>query len=99
MDQFQYQKPPVNERRNYTGKLELRKLWAIPDAKYIWALYEEISIEKCALVDEEPNWDDITETTYDWGTRQGFLGDEEWAKTTAEHFGIEFPEEEYKVSE
>lgn len=96
MDQFKYNQPPKNVRSEGTGKLQLRKLWAIPDAKYIWALYQEYKTETCELVDDEPNWDNITNTEYQWGTQQGFMGEEEWAKKTAEHFGIEFPEEEYK---
>ena len=93
MDQF---KPKNNVRSTGTGKLELRKLWAIPDAKYVWALYQEYITETCELDGDEPNWDKITSTETQWGTQQGFMGEEEWARKTAEHFGIEFPEEEYK---
>ena len=57
------EKQPNNKRSRTTGKLELRKLWSVPKADFIYAL---------------------------------FVGDEEWAKKTAEHFEIEFPKDEWK---
>lgn len=99
MDPYKYNQQP-NVRSTGTGNLQLRKLWAIPDAKYIWALYQEYKTETCEMVEVDgkktPDWNNITSTEMQWGTQQGFMGEEEWAKKTAEHFGIEFPEEEYK---
>lgn len=89
-----------NVRSRTTGVLELRKLWMIPEAKFIWALFIEYEQETCATVEvdgvETPNWDDIVSSEKGWQNPQGYLGDEEWAKKTAEHFNIEFPEEEYQ---
>jgi len=87
---------PKNIRSRMTSELELRKLWHIPEAKYIWALYIGYEQETCELVDGEPNWDNIIKTEKGFNNPQGYVGDEEWAKKTAEHFGIEFPTEEYK---
>ena len=95
--QFQQPQQPKDLRSMTTGKLELRKLWSVPKAEYIYALFVEVKTEKCELKDDEPNWDNILSTTYNWNTPQGYVGDEEWAKKTAEHFEIEFPEEEFKA--
>lgn len=92
---------PLNIRSRATGKLELRKLWNVPGAKYIYALYQEYEQQTCEMEGtgkhKVPNWDKITNTEFIWNTQQGFLGDEEWGKATAEHFDIEFPENEYKA--
>lgn len=92
-----------NVRSKYTGNIEIRKLWDIPNAKYIWGFFEEVLTETCEMVgegaDQKPNWDNLTSSELGWTSRQGFVGDEEWAKTNAEHFGIEFPTEEYKAPE
>lgn len=90
-----------NVRSMTTGKLELRKLWSVPKAEFIYALFVEVKTETCELTEVDgtkvPNWDNITDTTLNWQTPQGYVGDEEWAKKTAEHFEIEFPEEEFKA--
>ena len=80
-----------------TGKLELRKLWSVPKAEFIYALFVEVKTETCELKDDEPNWDNILTSDISWNTPQGYVGDEDWAKKTAAHFEIEFPEEEYKA--
>lgn len=87
---------PKNIRSLTTGKLQLRKLWSVPQAEFIYALFVEVKVETCEMEKDTPNWDKITKTELDWRTPQGYVGDEEWAKKTAEHFEIEFPEEEYK---
>lgn len=95
---------PQNQRSMTTGKLELRKLWSVPKAEFIYALFVEVKTETCEMQTVskdgkevlEPNWEKITTTDVDWRTPQGYAGDEEWAKKTAEHFEIEFPTEEYK---
>lgn len=43
-----------------------------------------------------PDWTNIIKKETGWQNPQGYVGDEEWAKKTAEHFDIEFPTEEYK---
>ena len=91
-----FPQPPKNIRSKTNGKLELRKLWHIPEAKYIWALYIGYEQETCELVDDEPDWTNITSHEEGFQNPQGYVGDEEWGKKTAEHFGIEFPTEEYK---
>ena len=91
-----FPQPPKNIRSKTNGKLELRKLWHIPEAKYIWALYIGYEQETCELVDDEPDWGHITAHEEGFQNPQGYVGDEEWGKKTAEHFGIEFPTEEYK---
>lgn len=88
---------PNNKRTLTTGKLELRKLWSVPKAEFIYALFVEVKVEEAELVDGEPNWDNIVATETSYQTPQGYVGDEDWAKKTAEHFEIEFPEEEYKA--
>ena len=92
---------PKNQRSMTTGKLELRKLWSVPKAEYLYALFVEVKTETCELEkkgeEEIPNWDKITDTQLTWQTPQGYVGDEEWAKKTAEHFEIEFPTEEFKA--
>lgn len=91
---------PTNQRSITTGKLELRKLWSVPQAEFIYALFVEVRIETAELnEDKTPNWDKIISTELDWRTPQGYVGDEEWAKKTAEHFEIEFPKEEYKAED
>lgn len=91
---------PNNVRSITTGKLELRKLWSVPQAEFIYALFVEVRIETAELnEDKTPNWDKITTSELDWRTPQGYVGDEDWAKKTAEHFEIAFPEEEYKADE
>lgn len=91
---------PSNQRSITTGKLELRKLWSVPQAEFIYALFVEVRIETAELnEDKTPNWDKITSTELDWRTPQGYVGDEEWARKTAEHFEIEFPKEEYKAED
>lgn len=88
-----------NKRSRTTGKLELRKLWMIPEAKYIWALFIEYEQETCEMngtgKHQVPDWTKIVSTEKGWQNPQGYLGDEEWGKKTAEHFKIEFPTEEY----
>lgn len=89
---------PNNQRSITTGKLELRKLWSVPQAEFIYALFVEVKVETAELnEDKTPNWDKITDTTLDWRTPQGYVGDEDWAHKTAEHFEIAFPTEEYKA--
>lgn len=95
--QFQQQNQPKNIRSMTTGKLELRKLWSVPKAEFIYALFVEVKTETCELKDDEPNWDNILTSDISWNTPQGYVGDEDWAKKTAAHFEIEFPEEEYKA--
>lgn len=95
---------PQNQRSKTTGKLELRKLWNVPKAEFIYALFLEIETETCEMKEDEcskmvPDWDKIQKTETSWQTPQGYVGDEEWAKKTAEHFEIEFPKEEYKGDE
>lgn len=91
---------PQNVRSVTTGKLELRKLWSVPQAEFIYALFVEVKVETCELnEDKTPNWDKITNTELDWRTPQGYVGDEDWAKKTAEHFEIAFPTEEYKAED
>lgn len=88
---------PKNMRSLTTGKLELRKLWSVPKAEFIYALFVEVKTETCEMVKDEPNWDKITDTKLTWQTPQGYVGDEDWAKKTAEHFEIDFPTEEFKA--
>lgn len=91
---------PQNVRSVTTGKLELRKLWSVPQAEFIYALFVEVKVETAELnEDKTPNWDKITSTELDWRTPQGYVGDEEWGKKTAAHFEIPFPEEEYKADD
>lgn len=90
-------KAPENVRSMTTGKLELRKLWSVPQADFIYALFVEVKTETCEMENDAPNWDKITDTKVHWQTPQGYIGDEEWAKKTAEHFEIDFPTEEYKA--
>lgn len=87
-----------NQRSLTTGKLELRKLWSVPKAEFIYALFVEVRTQTAALNTEtkEPDWDEIVKEELSFQTPQGYVGDEEWAKKTAEHFEIPFPEEEYK---
>ena len=95
---------PNNLRSKTTGKLELRKLWSVPKAEFIYALFVEIETQECEMTSvskdgketTEPNWDKIVKSTIDWQTPQGYIGDEEWAHKTADHFEIAFPEEEWK---
>lgn len=87
---------PNNKRSRTTGNLELRKLWSVPKAEFIYALFVEVETETCELEDNKPNWDKITKTEKTFQTPQGYIGDEEWAHKTALHFDIDFPEEEYK---
>ena len=95
--QFQQPQQPKNIRSMTTGKLELRKLWSVPKAEFIYALFVEVKTETAEMKDDEPNWDNITDTRLDWNAPQGYIGDEEWAKKTAEHFEINFPTEEFKA--
>ena len=92
---------PSNKRSRTTGKLELRKLWNVPKAEYFWALFVEVETQTAVINDatKEPDWEKITETEKSWQTPQGYLGDEDWAKRTAEHFNIPLPTEEYKLEE
>ena len=91
---------PQNVRSTTTGKLDLRKLWSVPKAEFIYALFVEVKTETCELDSEKnPDWEKITTTSIDWQTPQGYVGDEEWAKKTAEHFELEFPKEEWKAGE
>lgn len=95
--QFQQPQQPKNIRSMTTGKLDLRKLWSVPKAEFIYALFVEVKTETAEMKDDEPNWDNIIDTKFNWNTPQGYVGDEDWAKKTAEHFEIEFPEEEFKA--
>lgn len=95
--QFQQPQQPKNIRSMTTGKLELRKLWSVPKAEFIYALFVEVKTETAELKDDEPNWDNIIDTKLDWNAPQGYIGDEDWAKKTAEHFEIDFPTEEFKA--
>lgn len=91
---------PNNVRTITTGKLELRKLWSVPQAEFIYALFVEVKVETAELnEDKTPNWEKIASSELDWRTPQGYVGDEDWAKRTAEHFEIAFPEEEYKADD
>lgn len=90
---------PKNMRSTTTGNLELRKLWSVPKAEFIYALFVEVKTETCEMEKDEPNWDKILTTDLSWQTPQGYVGDEEWAKKTAEHFEIEFPKEEFKMDD
>lgn len=95
---------PNNVRSITTGNLELRKLWSVPQAEFIYALFVEVKIETCEMEEKDkgelaPNWDKIKSTELDWRTPQGYVGNEEWAKKTAEHFEIAFPTEEYKADD
>lgn len=89
-----------NVRSRTTGKLELRKLWNVPAAEFIWALYIEYEQETCAMngtgKHAVPDWNNITSKETGWQNPQGYVGDEAWGKKTAEHFNIPFPEEEYE---
>lgn len=88
---------PKNQRSMTTGKLELRKLWSVPKADFIYALFVEVKTETCEMDGDKANWDKITDTQLTWQTPQGYVGEEEWAKKTAEHFEIDFPTEEFKA--
>lgn len=88
---------PKNVRSMTTGKLELRKLWSVPKAEFIYALFVEVKTETAEMENDEPNWEKITSSELNWQTPQGYIGDEDWAKKTAEHFEIVFPEEEWKA--
>ena len=92
-----------NKLSKTTGKLELRKLWSVPQAEFIYALFLEVETTTYELKEENGkmviNEDKPTGTETTWQTPQGYVGNEDWAKKTAEHFGIEFPKEEYKAEE
>ena len=90
---------PNNQRSTTTGKLELRKLWSVPKAEFIYALFVEVKTETCEMEKDEPNWDKILTTDFSWQTPQGYVGDEDWGHKTAEHFEIEFPTEEFKMDD
>lgn len=88
-----------NKRSRMTGKLELRKLWYVPDGKYIYALAVEVETQTAPTPEkgQEPDFDSKdTISEKGWSVPQGYTGDEDWAKRTAEHFDIAFPEEEWK---
>lgn len=87
---------PNNQRSLTTGNLELRKLWSVPKAEFIYALFVEVRTQTAAMKDGEPDWDNIEKEELAFQTPQGYVGDEEWARRTADHFEIAFPEEEYK---
>lgn len=95
-----FPQPPQNIRSKTTGNIELRKLWHIPEAKYIYALYIEYVQETCKMNGEGkhavPDWNNIIKKETGWQSPQGYVGDEEWAKKTAEHFKIELPKDEYQ---
>lgn len=93
------QNKPNNTRSITTGKLELRKLWSVPKAEFIYALFVELRTETAKLRKGTPDWSHITSSELSWQTPQGYVGDEEWARKTAEHFEISFPEEEYKADD
>lgn len=92
---------PNNKLSKTTGKLELRKLWSVPQAEFIYALFLEVEITTYELKEVDGkmviNEDKPTGTETTWQTPQGHVGNEDWAKKTAEHFGIDFPTEEYKA--
>lgn len=94
---------PNNQISKTTGKLELRKLWSVPQADFIYALFLEVETTTYELKEDNGRMviDETkptgTETT--WQTPQGYVGNEEWAKKTADHFEIAFPTEEYKADE
>lgn len=98
---------PINQPNNIrsitTGNLELRKLWSVPQAEFIYALFVEVKVETCEQKEVDgklvPDWEKITTSELDWRTPQGYVGNEEWAKKTAEHFEIAFPTEEYKADD
>lgn len=89
-----------NVRSRTTGNLELRKLWHVPEGKFFYALAVEYEQQECAMEGTGkhavPNWNKITKTETGFNVPQGYTGDEEWAKRTAEHFNLTVPEEEYK---
>lgn len=93
---------PKNARSITTGKLELRKLWDVPKAEYIYALFVEVKVETCEWKDKEktiPDWDKINTSTLDWNVPQGYIGNKEWAERTAKHFEIDLPTEEFKFDD
>lgn len=94
---------PNDKISKTTGKLELRKLWSVPQAEFIYALFLEVETTtyelkedngKMVIDESKPTGKETT-----WQTPQGYVGNEEWAKKTADHFGIAFPAEEYKADE
>ena len=92
------EKTPNNKLSKTTGKLELRKLWSVPKAEFIYALFLEVETTTYDFKDDkEIDETKPLSTEVSWQTPQGYIGDEEWAKKTAEHFDIEFPSEEYKA--
>lgn len=89
---------PNTQRSEPTGKLELRKLWYVPDAKFLYALAMEFKVETAPTPKdgEEPDFESKdVKTEYIWNIPQGYTGDEEWAHRSADHFGIDFPTEEW----
>ena len=99
-NQFAY-KPPKDVRQVSLGEYEIRKLWDDQKAEFYYVLAQRYKIERCEMKgegdDAEPNWDNIIDTKLDWNAPQGYIGDEDWAKKTAEHFEIDFPTEEFKA--
>ena len=93
------ERKPNNKRSRTTGKLELRKLGSVPKADFIYALFVEVETETCAMKGAEPDWNNVITSELSWQTPQGYVGEEEWAKKTAEHFEIEFPTEEWKADD
>lgn len=89
-----------NVRSRTTGNVELRKLWNVPEGKYFWGLFVEYEEETCKMNGEGkhavPDWSNIVKRDKGWNCPQGYVGDEDWAKRTAEHFEIDMPTEEYK---
>lgn len=96
-------KTPSNKISKTTGKLELRKLWSVPQAEFIYALFLEVKTDTCEMKEDNgkmvPDETKVISSEIDWQTPQGYVGDEAWAKKTAEHFEIEFPKEEWKAAE
>lgn len=98
---FNTPKQPSNQKSTTTGKLELRKLWNVPKAEFMYALFLEV--KTVAYEMKETDGEKVIDETkpvseeLSWQTPQGYVGDEEWAKKTAEHFGIAMPESEYKA--
>ena len=69
---------PINQPNNIrsitTGNLELRKLWSVPQAEFIYALFVEVKVETAELnEDKTPNWEKITSSELDWRTHKATL--------------------------
>lgn len=76
---------------------ELRKIWSDTHATYKFVLYKRIFKEHCQChqlgyeKEECPTYKRV----YFWKSQNE--GNIQWAKRIAKHYGIKFPDKEYKI--